>query len=171
MSYGCNYDTSGSLVRSAILIRALTLRLKDAKTQRYLTGASLNMVDGILLGPRTLILWAFAFSGTSCMIHSQMKCRQCGSTRIYRSQRQGLREGLLLRFVFMAPYRCRDCGTRYIAFKRQHKIAKEKRNQSLAEYIGLRGREYKLRQWTIAFVVTIILLVIAITFLLRMIQS
>jgi hypothetical protein len=98
-----------------------------------------------------------------------MKCKNCGSNRIHRSQRQGLREGLFLRLVLLAPYRCQDCGTRYVVFSRHHRVAREGRNQSLAEYLGMRGREYRLRQWTIVFLVTIVLLLIAITLLLRMI--
>jgi hypothetical protein len=100
----------------------------------------------------------------------RMKCRICGSEKIYRSQRHGLKEGLLLRIIWMAPFRCRDCGSRYVAFnKRQGKIRKD-HNQSWADFLGLRGREYKLRQWAIAFIITLFLLGISIIFLLRILQ-
>jgi hypothetical protein len=98
-----------------------------------------------------------------------MKCRNCGSARIYRSQRKGLKEGLFLRLFLMAPYRCRDCGMRYIDYSAHFKKAKG-RDESLAEYIGLRGREYKLRQWTIGVVVTVLLILAATAFLLRILR-
>jgi hypothetical protein len=99
-----------------------------------------------------------------------MKCRFCGSEKIHRSQRKGLKEGLWYRFVLMAPYRCHDCGARYLAVNKYHRKRTKSRTQSFAEYLGLRGREYRLRQWTIAFIVTVILLSAAIFFLLRILE-
>jgi DNA-directed RNA polymerase subunit RPC12/RpoP len=100
-----------------------------------------------------------------------MKCRYCGSNRIYRSHRQGLKEGLWLRFVHMAPYRCHDCGARYMSREHHHAGASHRgRDQSLAEYVGLRGREYKVRQWLITIAMTLIFLAVSIIFLLRAID-
>jgi hypothetical protein len=108
---------------------------------------------------------------TGCEIRL-MKCAKCGSGRIYRSQRRGLCEGILFRLIGRAPYRCRDCGVRYIASNRHFRRRESNRNErSLAEYIGLRGREHKVRRWAIAFIVTAFLLVVSIAFLLNMLQS
>ncbi len=95
-----------------------------------------------------------------------MKCRYCGSSRIHRSQRQGLKEGLFLRLVLMAPYRCHDCGTRYNAFARSHSLRRS-REQSLAEFIGLRGREHKVRHWIWTTCATLLLMTLAVFFVLR----
>jgi len=64
-----------------------------------------------------------------------MKCRICGSEAIYRSRRQGLKEGLLLRLILMAPYRCRDCGSRYAAVSTHQRKIRKNRRQSWASFI------------------------------------
>jgi transposase-like protein len=98
-----------------------------------------------------------------------MKCRFCGSDRVYRSHRQGLKEGLWMRLVQMAPFRCHDCGARFVAHARS-KASQRGQEQSLAEYVGLRGREYKVRQWLITIVMTLLFLAASILFLLRAID-
>jgi hypothetical protein len=100
-----------------------------------------------------------------------MKCRVCDSPKIYRSRRTGVKEGIFLRLTFRAPYRCHDCGARYAVFGSGHKQHRDGRKHGLAEYIGLRGREHKLRQWAITVVVTAIILVLSIMFVLRMASS
>jgi DNA-directed RNA polymerase subunit RPC12/RpoP len=98
-----------------------------------------------------------------------MRCRYCGSNRIYRSHRQGLKEGLWLRLVMKAPYRCHDCGARYVSHNR--KGSKTSRgHESLAEFVGLRGREHRVRQWIITVLMTIVFLAISIIFLIRTID-
>ena len=57
-----------------------------------------------------------------------------------------------------------------MAFNKHHRIIRKKRNESWADFIGLRGREYKLRRWATTFVVTLILLGAAIVFLLRVLR-
>jgi hypothetical protein len=99
-----------------------------------------------------------------------MRCFHCGSAKVNRSQRQGVKEGLLLRLVFKAPYRCRDCGKRFYAFHRHHSIKKGK-NQSLAEFIGLRGRDHKVRHVLVTLMVTLMLLGVAIVVVLRIIRE
>ncbi|MBN1571363.1 MAG: hypothetical protein JXA73_26240 [Acidobacteria bacterium] len=100
-----------------------------------------------------------------------MKCRYCGSKRVYRSHRQGLKEGLWLRLIHMAPYRCHDCGARYYSHVRYYSSSsRHSREQSLAEFVGLRGREYKVRQWLITIAMTLIFLAVSIIFLLRAID-
>jgi hypothetical protein len=99
-----------------------------------------------------------------------MVCRYCGSKRIYRSHRQGLYEGVWLRLVMKAPYRCHDCGMRYIASSSLHTKSKSGHEQSFAEFLGLRGRENRIRQWIIMVFLTIIFLAVSIIFLLRSID-
>lgn len=97
-----------------------------------------------------------------------MKCRHCGSESIYRSHRQGLKEGLWLRIILHAPYRCRECGDRFYGFRSRSERGGHDR--SLAEYLGLRGREYSVRQWLITAAMTLIFLFISIIVLLRAIK-
>ena len=99
-----------------------------------------------------------------------MKCRYCDSDRIYRSHRQGLKEGLWLRLAMKAPYRCHDCGARYIAPSSYHRKSRVSHEQSLAEFLGLRGREHRVRQLIITVLMTIIFLAVSIIFLLRSID-
>ena len=99
-----------------------------------------------------------------------MKCQYCGSNRIYRSHRQGLKEGIWLRLVMKAPYRCQECGARYITYDRHHRILRRSHYQSMAEFIGLRGREQRVRQWIVTALMTLIFLAISIVFLLRTID-
>lgn len=70
----------------------------------------------------------------------------------------------------MAPYRCQDCGTRYTALNRRLKNKEHRKHRSLAEFVGMHGREFKLRRWAITVVTTILLLALSIMLLLRMIQ-
>jgi len=107
--------------------------------------------------------------GAEKVLSDTMKCRYCGSTRVNRSQRHGLLEGLFFRFFLLAPYRCHECGARYSAFDRSHVLKRRGRDQSLAEFIGMRGREHKLRHWILTVFATLLLLVAAIFFVLRII--
>jgi DNA-directed RNA polymerase subunit RPC12/RpoP len=99
-----------------------------------------------------------------------MKCGHCGSERVYRSHRQGLKEGLWLRMMAMAPYRCHDCGVRFVARRSRSGTSRGGREQSLAEYLGLRGREYKVRQCLVTLALTLIFLAASIIFLIRIID-
>jgi hypothetical protein len=99
-----------------------------------------------------------------------MKCRHCGSSKIYRSHRQGLWEGLFLRLILKAPYRCHDCGARYVTRNLNRYKSKGGHEQSMAEFLGLPGREHRLRQWIIMVLLTVIFLTISIIFLIRSID-
>jgi hypothetical protein len=99
-----------------------------------------------------------------------MKCHSCGSEKVRRSQRQGIREGILLRLALAAPYRCHDCDSRFIVFDGRCGNLLWNREESFAEFIGLRGRDYEVRRWIFNATITLILLGIAITFLLRIIR-
>jgi predicted RNA-binding Zn-ribbon protein involved in translation (DUF1610 family) len=48
-------------------------------------------------------------------------CPNCQSTSIYRSRRRGLKEFFFHHVLFMSPYRCKDCDTRFL----HRRIAKE----------------------------------------------
>jgi hypothetical protein len=98
-----------------------------------------------------------------------MKCRSCDSEKVYRSRRQRLKEGLWLRLVFRAPYRCHECGARFYAFK--SKTVRGGHDRSFAEYLGLAGKEYRVRQWLVTAAMVLILLTISIVFLLHAINS
>ena len=98
-----------------------------------------------------------------------MKCRLCGSEKIYRSRRSGIKEGLFLRLAFRAPFRCHDCQARYSVFGISGRRRTSETRQTLADFLGFRGRDYRLRQMTVAAVLATILLVAAILFITRMV--
>jgi hypothetical protein len=99
-----------------------------------------------------------------------MKCRYCDSERVYRSQRRGVWEGIFLRLLLVAPYRCRDCGARFNVFHHHHKNLLWNHEASFAEFIGLRGREYRIRQWMVNVLLALILLIVSIVILFRLIK-
>jgi hypothetical protein len=98
-----------------------------------------------------------------------MKCRLCASERVHRSQRKGLKEGLWLRLVFRAPYRCRECGTRFYAYTSE--TERGGHDRSFVEYLGLAGKEYRVRQWLVTAAMVLILLTVSIVLLLRVIDG
>ena len=70
-----------------------------------------------------------------------MRCPRCGSDRVRRSSRRGLTEGLILRAIMRAPFRCFACGKRFIDEDPEHKYRRIGSHRSLATYIGLRRRQ------------------------------
>ena len=66
-----------------------------------------------------------------------MSCPKCHSSDVRRSRRSGPREGTTLRRKNQAPYRCNQCGARFIA---SEQAGATPRPLSLADYLGLRGR-------------------------------
>ena len=78
-------------------------------------------------------------------------------------------EGLFFRFIMMAPYRCHDCGARFRAFGWSH-VYRKRSKESLAEYLGMRGREHKIRHWILTIVATLLMLIVAVFFVLRFID-
>ena len=70
-----------------------------------------------------------------------MRCPRCGSDRVRRSSRRGLTEGLFLRAVKRAPFRCFACGKRFIDEDAEHRYRRVGQHRSLASYIGLRRRQ------------------------------
>ena len=75
-----------------------------------------------------------------------------------------------MRFIFLAPYRCRKCGDRFIKFHLSMHSIKKGNDRSLAEYIGLRGRDHVVKNWLVAMFATASLLVVSIYFILRIIH-
>ena len=45
-----------------------------------------------------------------------MMCAKCGRSRAHRSHRAGLKDRFWRLFEYL-PYRCRDCGARFYAFR------------------------------------------------------
>lgn len=68
-----------------------------------------------------------------------MKCPSCNSEAIRRSRRRGPQEGTTLRLKSEAPFRCRDCGLRFIAQNDALDPGGADRHVSFADYLGLRG--------------------------------
>ncbi len=44
-------------------------------------------------------------------------CPACGGSSIHRSRRRGLREHILHKLLFISPFRCRECDSRYFRFR------------------------------------------------------
>ncbi len=72
-----------------------------------------------------------------------MECPNCGSLRVRRSLRRGLWEGLILRMMLRAPYRCFDCGTRYFGSSLIPAFRQRRRHKSLAGWLGFRGGQVR----------------------------
>jgi len=47
-------------------------------------------------------------------------CPSCKGKRVHRSHRKGLLERVLLPLIGRRPYRCRDCGHRFYAWRFGH---------------------------------------------------
>jgi transcriptional regulator NrdR family protein len=68
-----------------------------------------------------------------------MNCPNCHSENTRRSRRRGLREGMALRLKHQAPYRCTECGLRFIAS--DEATAADHHWVSIADYLGLIGKQ------------------------------
>jgi hypothetical protein len=75
--------------------------------------------------------------------NNQMICPKCGSAKIRRSVRKGLKEGLILRLALMAPYRCLDCGNKYFGFSLVRDFRRRKKYKGIPEYLGFHGDKKK----------------------------
>lgn len=91
-----------------------------------------------------------------------MRCSNCGSLFVRRSVRRGLWEGLLLRVLFRAPYRCFECGTRYIGASNSSVFRQRKKHKTLAGYLGFPGgQNRKFRRALIVAVLFVLLNIVA----------
>lgn len=83
-------------------------------------------------------------------------CRHCGSNHVSRSTRRGLKEGMLFRVAFLVPYRCWDCGRRFLVFQ-AFSAPSATRHQTLAGYLGVREPKSRRRfhHWLVVIVALI----------------
>lgn len=94
-----------------------------------------------------------------------VKCPSCGSDKIRRSARRGIKEGLFLRLVMRAPYRCISCSRRFIEKADAEKFRRQGRFPGLAAYLGLRrGQRHKFQLLFVSLGLALILLLIVIAF-------
>lgn len=68
-----------------------------------------------------------------------MKCPDCNSEDVRRSRRRGPKEGTALRLKGEAPYRCRQCGSRFAAKSEETDQSSAPHQVSFADYLGLTG--------------------------------
>jgi hypothetical protein len=68
-------------------------------------------------------------------LRESRECPKCGSAA-YLSRRRGLREGILLRILLHAKYRCSHCGRRWMTYLPKMAFRKARRSETMAEYIG-----------------------------------
>lgn len=88
---------------------------------------------------------------------SPSTCPRCGSDKISRSQRRGIQEAVVLKKGGFSPYRCQECGERFIRPSR-HKG--HSRRHSLAGRLGI--RDPKARRRFARIVITTVLTVVAL---------
>jgi len=79
--------------------------------------------------------------------------------------RRGLKEGLLMRLLLLAPYRCKECHARFFGFSGGLIVLPtRKRHKSLAGYFGLHGADARRVQRTLGIIaISLILLFIAVS--------
>jgi hypothetical protein len=69
-----------------------------------------------------------------------------------------LREGLFLRVLLLAPYRCKKCRIRFFRFSPWAAARRRKKHKSLAGYLGLHDSQARRFQRTVRIVLLFILL-------------
>jgi hypothetical protein len=97
-------------------------------------------------------------------MYEAMKCPKCGSCRIRRSTRRGIGEGLFLRMILRAPFRCLDCGARFIASSTDPSFRKQWRHSTLASYLGIRTEDQSFLDRILAIVALGLLILLAVSF-------
>jgi hypothetical protein len=86
-----------------------------------------------------------------------MECPHCKSHNLRRSHRRGLWEGLILRIILRAPFRCGDCNKRFWGFSRDPHFRRSKKPHSFAGYLGIYGKQKKkLKKLLLLLVILII---------------
>jgi hypothetical protein len=88
-----------------------------------------------------------------------MKCANCASDHVRRSRRRGLREGLFLRISFRAPYRCRECGTRFIGTSLDPAFRSRRKHRSLGAFLGVREGQIRRFRWALFIIILFVILV------------
>lgn len=94
-----------------------------------------------------------------------MQCPNCDSIRVRRSLRKGLWEGLFLRMLFRAPYRCVDCGTRYLGSSLNPVFHSRKHHRTLAGYLGFRGAQVRKFRRAIVIIIMFAALILVASWL------
>jgi ribosomal protein L37AE/L43A len=91
--------------------------------------------------------YPFLFMPSDLFIRSgnyqNMECPNCKSNHVRRSVRHGLKEGLFLRFILRAPFRCLQCGKRFMGFSHNPQFRQHRKHRDLAAFLGFRGSEKK----------------------------
>jgi hypothetical protein len=101
-----------------------------------------------------------------------MECPACKSKNVRRSLRRGLKEGLFLRLIFRAPYRCFQCGSRFNGNSYDSRFRARKKHRSLWAFLGFRGAEKnKIKRMSTTLFVGMIFIILAIYLVLRMTES
>jgi hypothetical protein len=104
----------------------------------------------------------FARSGADKYV---MECPKCKSHNIRRSIRRGPKEGIVLRMLLLAPYRCLNCGNRFWARSNNPPFQRRKKHRTLAAYFGFRKAEKK-RYVRMGIILSVgLMLIIAATYL------
>jgi hypothetical protein len=95
-----------------------------------------------------------------------MKCPNCNSEDVRRSRRRGPQEGLTLRIMGQAPFRCRSCDLRFTAKKDGDEAIAHDRHISFANYLGLSGWQRRVfsDDTVFASLLALLLLVFIIAF-------
>jgi hypothetical protein len=94
-----------------------------------------------------------------------MQCPNCGSIRVRRSLRNGLYEGLFLRLLFRAPFRCFDCGTRYFGSSLNLVFRTRKHHRTIAGYFGFRGGQIRKFRRAIVLIILFAALIMVASWL------
>ncbi len=130
----------------------------------YVSAVGFAFIRTFLLGARRTGS-SLHHTFTQLTLAHMMKCRFCGSTNVHRSRRKGVNEGLFLRLVLAAPFRCSDCQARFVAFASAVDHRRE-RHTNLTSYFGLGAdAAYKLERWILVATVGAILLAVALIIL------
>lgn len=98
-----------------------------------------------------------------------MNCPGCNAANLRRSRRRGIYEGLVLRVLYFAPYRCEACGQRFTVSSFGQRARAHRHRQSATAYLGLRGPAKKRFVRAVKFaVVGIALILVAIWLVLQL---
>lgn len=86
------------------------------------------------------------------------ECPNCKSHNVRRSRRRGLYEGLVLRIVLRAPFRCESCQKRFRTFWPRHPLSRKMAHTSLASYLGISNAQQS--KFNRAVIITLVVIVV-----------
>jgi hypothetical protein len=100
-----------------------------------------------------------------------MCCPKCGSNRIRRSERRGIVEGLFLRLVFRAPFRCIACSARFVGHYHARRSQQPKESPDLLSFLGFHdSRRDKLQRTLVMIGLAAVFIVAALMLILRLLE-